>query len=219
MDTYASAGHLSAALDAENTRLLLGDVPAAFHAGVQDILLIAYALACTEFLDDGDRRSASTSKATAATKTWRPDIDLSRTVGWFTAKYPVSLAVGGLRWAQVIAGDAALGPVVKNAKEQLRALPDGLTYGLLRYLNADVDLSGADPSIGFNYLGRLGAGAADGRHVRRTVAGQRGRLVGRRRGHHRANAVGPHRGTQRRHRRLRDRTQLHATWTWAPVGS
>ena len=63
-----------------------------------------------------------------------PHIDLSRTVGWFTAKYPVSLTVGGLRWAQVVAGDAALGPVVKNAKEQLRALPDGLTYGLLRYL-------------------------------------------------------------------------------------
>ena len=72
-----------------------------------------------------------------------PDIDLSRTVGWFTAKYPVSLTVGGLRWAQVITGDAALGPVIKNAKEQLRALPDGLTYGLLRYLNTDVDLSEA----------------------------------------------------------------------------
>ena len=90
-----------------------------------------------------------------------PDIDLSRTVGWFTTKYPVSLTVGGLRWAQVVAGDAALGPVIKNAKEQLRALPDGLTYGLLRYLNTDVDLSGSDPSIGFNYLGRLGAAAAE----------------------------------------------------------
>ena len=47
--------------------------------------------------------------------------------------------------------------MIKNAKEQLRALPDGLTYGLLRYLNTDVDLAGPDPSIGFNYLGRLGA--------------------------------------------------------------
>ncbi|MGO4447255.1 condensation domain-containing protein, partial [Mycobacterium sp. 2YAF39] len=61
----------------------------------------------------------------------------------------------------VTSGDSALGPVIKDAKEQLRALPDGLTYGVLRYLNPDVDLGGADPSIGFNYLGRLGAGAAD----------------------------------------------------------
>ena len=88
-----------------------------------------------------------------------PDVDLSRTVGWFTTKYPVSLAVGGLGWAQVTAGDAGLGAVVKDAKEQLRALPDGLTYGVLRYLNSDVDLAGSDPVIGFNYLGRLGAAA------------------------------------------------------------
>ena len=39
-----------------------------------------------------------------------PDVDLSRTVGWFTTKYPVSRwAVGGLSWAQVVAGEAALG--------------------------------------------------------------------------------------------------------------
>ena len=81
-------------------------------------------------------------------------------MGWFTTKYPVALTVGGLCWAQVIAGDAALGAVIKDAKEQLRALPDALTYGLLRYLNPDVDLTGSDPSIGFNYLGRLGGPGA-----------------------------------------------------------
>ena len=86
-------------------------------------------------------------------------VDLSRTVGWFTTKYPVALDVDGLRWTQVVAGDAELGAVIKGAKEQLRALPDGLTYGLLRFLNTDVGLSGSDPTIGFNYLGRLGAGA------------------------------------------------------------
>ena len=67
----------------------------------------------------------------------------------------------GCRWAQVVAGEAALGAVIKDAKEQLRALPDGLTYGLLRYLNPEVDLAGSDPPIGFNYLGRLGAAAAE----------------------------------------------------------
>ena len=33
---------------------------------------------------------------------------------------------------------------------------------MLRYLNTDVDLARCNPSIGFNYLGRLGAGAGDG---------------------------------------------------------
>ena len=52
-DTYASAGHLSVSLDTETTRMLLGEVPAAFHAGIQDILLIAFGLAWAEFLGTG----------------------------------------------------------------------------------------------------------------------------------------------------------------------
>src|SRR5581483_3173871 len=52
MDTYASAGHLSVELDVEITRMLLGEVPAAFHSGVHDILLIAFGLACAEFLEN-----------------------------------------------------------------------------------------------------------------------------------------------------------------------
>ena len=55
VDTFATAGHLSVGLDAETTGLLLGAVPAAFHAGVQDILLIGFALAVR-----GVRRAATT---------------------------------------------------------------------------------------------------------------------------------------------------------------
>ncbi len=160
VDTYASAGHLSVSLDAETTRLLLGEVPAAFHAGIHDILLIAFGLAWTEFLGTGGAPIGIDVEGHGRHEDLAPDVDLSRTVGWFTTKYPVALTVGGLRWAQVVAGDAALGAVIKDAKEQLRALPDGLTYGLLRYLNPDVDLPGSDPTIGFNYLGRLGASTA-----------------------------------------------------------
>ena len=165
-DTYATAGHLTAALDVETTRLLLGEVPAAFHAGIQDILVIAYGLALAQFLNTTGTNAAPVGidvEGHGRDEDLAPDVDLSRTVGWFTTKYPVALNVGvpgGLRWSQVVAGEPALGPVIKDVKEQLRALPDGLTYGLLRYLNPDVDLSGPDPTIGFNYLGRLGATAA-----------------------------------------------------------
>ena len=160
-DTYANAGRRSVSLDVESTRLLLGEVPAAFHAGVQDILLMAFGLAWAEFFGTGEKPIGFDVEGHGRHEELSPDVDLSRTVGWFTTKYPVALAVAGLSWEQVIAGDAALGPVLKDAKEQLRALPDALTYGLLRYLNPDVNLQGADPTIGFNYLGRLGAGAGD----------------------------------------------------------
>ena len=53
VDTYATAGQVSVSLDVETTRQLLGEVPAAFHAGVQDILLIAFGLAFAEFLGTG----------------------------------------------------------------------------------------------------------------------------------------------------------------------
>ena len=124
-------------------------------------------------------------------------------MGWFTTKYPVSLTVGGLPWAQVVAGDAALGAVIKDAKEQLRALPDGLTYGLLRYLNTDVDLAGSDPPIGFNYLGRLGGAAAELSDDLWRIS-QDGLSVDRR-GRGDAHAADAHRGTQRRHRGHRHR--------------
>ncbi|MGH3960826.1 amino acid adenylation domain-containing protein, partial [Mycobacterium sp.] len=142
VDTYASAGLLSVELDAETTRTLLGEVPAAFHAGVQDILLIAFALAWAEFLGNPGAPIGIDVEGHGRHEELGTDVDLSRTVGWFTTKYPVSLAVGGLSWTQVVAGEAALGAVIKEAKEQLRALPDGLTYGLLRYLNLEVDLAG-----------------------------------------------------------------------------
>ncbi|BCO84662.1 putative non-ribosomal peptide synthetase [Mycobacterium paraintracellulare] len=159
-DTYESAGQLSASLDVETTRLLLGEVPAAFHAGVGDILLIAFGLAFAEFLGAGAAVPIGIDvEGHGRHEELAPCVDLSRTVGWFTTKYPVAVTVGGLSWAQVVTGGAALGALIKDAKEQLRALPDPLTYGLLRYLNPEVDLGGSDPTIGFNYLGRLGAGA------------------------------------------------------------
>jgi glycopeptidolipid biosynthesis protein len=161
VDTYANAGQLSVSLDSETTRKLLSEVPAAFHAGVQDILLIAFGLAWAEFLGTGASPIGIDVEGHGRHEELASDIDLSRTVGWFTTKYPVALTVGDLSWAQVAAGESALGPVVKAAKEQLRALPDSLTYGLLRYLNPDVDIAGSDPTIGFNYLGRLAAGAGD----------------------------------------------------------
>ncbi len=165
LDTYATAGHLSMVLDAETTGMLLGEVPAAFHAGIQDILLIAFGLAMAEFLDPSGTGGAPIGidvEGHGRHEELAPHIDLTRTVGWFTTKYPAAITletVGGLSWAQVRAGGAELGAAVKAAKEQLRALPHPLTFGLLQYLNPDVELGGSDPAIGFNYLGRLGGTA------------------------------------------------------------
>ncbi|BBZ13666.1 amino acid adenylation domain-containing protein [Mycobacterium branderi] len=155
-DTYETAAHFAVALDADTTGMLLGEVCAALHAGIHEILLIALGLAMAEFT--GAAPVGIDVEGHGRHEELAPGLELSHTVGWFTTKYPVALAVAGPSWSQVANGEPGLGALVKNAKEQLRALPDGLTYGLLRYLNPDVDLAGSDPVIGFNYLGRVSAG-------------------------------------------------------------
>jgi non-ribosomal peptide synthase protein (TIGR01720 family) len=219
VDTYATAGQLSVSLDAETTRVLLGEVPTAFHAGIQDILLIAFAIAVAEFLGTGAAPIGIDVEGHGRIEDLggAAHVDLSRTVGWFTTKYPVSLnlggPVGGLRWAQVTAGEAALDTLIKRAKEQLRALPDPLTYGLLRYVNPDVDLAGSDPVIGFNYLGRLGGAgelSADLWRISQnhtSVAGATAAVPMPLAHTVELNAVTVDTDTG---------PQLHANWTWAP---
>src|SRR6185312_112607 len=80
------------------------------------------------------------------------EIDLSRTVGWFTSLFPVHL--------QLESRDQP-GEALKRIKEQLRRVPNrGLGYGVLRYLSATLeegrtwDIS-CQPQIIFNYLGQL----------------------------------------------------------------
>ena len=155
-DTYENAQNVSVSLDVSTTRLLLGEVPAAFHAGVNDILLIAFGLACAKLLDAKDAPIGIDVEGHGRHEELDAGLDLSRTVGWFTTKYPVALSVGGLDWDQIASGAPALGALVKDVKEQLRALPDPLTYGLLRYLNSEAVVGDWDPAIGFNYLGRIG---------------------------------------------------------------
>ena len=219
VDTYVSAENLSVSLDVETTRLLLGEVPAAFHAGVNDILLIGFALAWAQFLGSGGAPVGIDVEGHGRQEDLGADVDLSRTVGWFTTKYPVALAVGGLSWAQVVAGEAGLGALIKDAKEQLRALPDALTYGVLRYLNPEVDLAGSDPVIGFNYLGRLGGPAAELSDELWRICPEDLSVTGA------ATAVPlPLAHTVELNAGTMDTDagpQLHATWTWAPsaVGS
>jgi non-ribosomal peptide synthase protein (TIGR01720 family) len=160
-------GQASVTLPAEVTTALLTTVPAAFHAGVEDILLTGFAAAIAAWR----RRRGQDAAGVLVDLEGHGRVplgegtELSRTVGWFTNAYPVRLDVGAADLADVRAGGEAADRAVKRIKEQLRAVPgDGLGYGLLRYLNPETapQLAGLSRAqIGFNYLGRFGA-QADG---------------------------------------------------------
>jgi non-ribosomal peptide synthase protein (TIGR01720 family) len=162
-DTFGTEGLLTLTLPPDVTEPLLTTVPAAFHGRVNDVLLTGLALAVAEWRR---RRGKGGSSAVLlhleghGREEIVSGVDLSRTVGWFTGIFPVRLDPGEVEWADVRAGEQAVGTALKRVKEQLRELPDnGIGYGLLRYLNpaTAARLGGLPtPQLAFNYLGRVG---------------------------------------------------------------
>ncbi|WP_176735225.1 non-ribosomal peptide synthetase [Streptomyces sp. EN27] len=168
-DTFATADRLSLTLATEVTEAVLTSVPTAFHAGVNDVLLTAFALAADGWRGTGDGAGNGVLidlEGHGREEALLPGAELSRTVGWFTHLYPVRLNLGSISRAEAMAGGSAAGEALKRIKEHLRAVPDnGMGYGLLRHLNpATRDrLAGyPKPQIGFNYLGRFGGGGGSG---------------------------------------------------------
>ncbi len=164
-DTAGTARRLSRTLDADVTARLLTEVPSAYGAEVNDVLLAALALAVTEWRRADDGAVLVMLEGHGREEHVVDRADLSRTVGWFTSVHPVRVSPGPLDRADAWAGGPAAGVLLKRVKEQLRAAPDkGMGYGLLRHLDettAAVLAGLPTPEIGFNYLGRFTTGDTD----------------------------------------------------------
>ncbi|WP_239101876.1 condensation domain-containing protein, partial [Microbispora amethystogenes] len=165
-DVGAAVRELAVKVPVDVTSALLTTVPAAFHAGVEDVLLTGLAAAVAEWRRErGETTTGVLLDLEGHGRVPLADgLELSRTVGWFTDSHPVRLDVGAADHTDLRAGGPAADRAVKRVKEQLRAVPgDGLGFGLLRYLNDETtaELAGLPrPQIGFNYLGRSAAGSA-----------------------------------------------------------
>jgi amino acid adenylation domain-containing protein/non-ribosomal peptide synthase protein (TIGR01720 family) len=136
---------VSDALGTEETTALLRHVPGVYHTQINDALLAALAAARGETLVmlEGHGREPV------------QELDVTRTVGWFTSHYPV--------WLRP-AGDP--GSSLPAVKEQLRQVPRrGVGFGLLRYLGARqpwrerLAALADSAAVSFNYLGQLDAAA------------------------------------------------------------
>ena len=140
------ADTVSVRLDAERTRQLLQQAPSAYRTQVNDLLLTALARVLCRW---SGHASALIQLEGHGRETLFDEIDLTRSVGWFTSAYPLRLTP-----------QAGQGDSIKAIKEQLRSVPHkGLGYGVLRYLADDLckqsmaALPTAD--ITFNYLGQF----------------------------------------------------------------
>ena len=163
-DTVGAARQLTFTLPASITQSVLTRAPAAFHGGVNDVLLTALVLAIVRYRGDDAGNAVLLDLEGHGREEFFDAVDLSRTVGWLTSMFPVRLDLGELDIGDALCGGPALGRALKNIKEQLRAVPQsGLGYGLLRYVNrqtASQLARFAAPEIGFNYLGRFGTSEA-----------------------------------------------------------
>ncbi|NMY06497.1 non-ribosomal peptide synthase/polyketide synthase [Pseudomonas sp. WS 5059] len=141
--TQAVAEHIRLRLDREHTRQLLQQAPAAYRTQVNDLLLAALARTICQWTG---HPSALIQLEGHGREELFDDIDLTRTLGWFTSLYPLRLTPGN-----------EAGATLKAIKEQLRQVPrKGIGYGVLRYGAAAQELAAlAQPRITFNYLGQF----------------------------------------------------------------
>ncbi|MFD8522277.1 non-ribosomal peptide synthase/polyketide synthase [Streptomyces capillispiralis] len=160
-NTVADLRAVTVRLDRQRTEDLLRKVPGVYRTRVDDVLLTALGRVLADWT--GRRTVAVGLEGHGREDQHFDDLDLSRTVGWFTSLYPVALDLPEGDW----------GAALKAVKEQLRAVPDrGIGYGALRHLAGDERLAAAPlPGISFNYLGRFDWSAADAELVRDVPGG------------------------------------------------
>jgi non-ribosomal peptide synthase protein (TIGR01720 family) len=133
---------ISFSLDTSETKLLVGKANKAFGTRTDELLL-------TAVVDSLGRWTRSMHISVAMERhgreTHQTPMDLSRTVGWFTAFYPMKL-----KTTVSMSSDSK----IMSVKEQLRKVPNGgLGYGVLRYYSRKLGTVNY-PQIVFNYLGR-----------------------------------------------------------------
>jgi amino acid adenylation domain-containing protein/thioester reductase-like protein/non-ribosomal peptide synthase protein (TIGR01720 family) len=147
-NTVAEARTVSVTLSVEETQALLQDVPAVYQTQINDVLLSALLQTYKQWtgsncllLDlEGHGREEIFD-----------DVDLGRTVGWFTTIFPVLLH---------LEETSNLGEILKVVKKQLRTIPNrGIGYGVLRYLSNEKEITEQlqtlpQAEIRFNYLGQ-----------------------------------------------------------------
>ena len=150
-NTVKSISTVSVSLNETQTQLLLQDVPKAYQTQINDVLLTALVLVLSKWTNTD---SVLFNLEGHGREEIIEDVDLSRTVGWFTTMFPVILKLETI-------DQENLGNALKSVKEQLRAIPHkGIGYGLLRYLRRDQEIvtqlaALSQAEISFNYLGQF----------------------------------------------------------------
>ncbi|BAZ54103.1 amino acid adenylation domain-containing protein [Nostoc sp. NIES-4103] len=145
----ASVRRISANLSVEDTQALLQEVTNTYRTQINNILLAALGHTFQQWTG---QPSLLVDLEGHGREEIFDDVDLTRTVGWFTTIFPVLLEIENAN---------NLGETLQNVKEKMRHLPNrGFDYGILRYLSNQRDIieklqAQPQPEVIFNYLGQF----------------------------------------------------------------
>ncbi|KAJ2989102.1 hypothetical protein HDV02_005177, partial [Globomyces sp. JEL0801] len=126
--TYFLSEEASSKLDKANV---------AFKTNIQDLILSAMVYSLNSM--EGNNSSMRIFMEGHGREPWRDDIDVTRTIGWFTSMYPVVLPVCNEFESQL-----------RSVKQILRTVPDkGISY------TPDMKCISENITVSFNYLGKF----------------------------------------------------------------
>lgn len=143
-NTVDNSKTLSVKLSYAETQALLQEVPKTYHTQINDALLTALVQSFSQWTKE---KSLLIDLEGHGREEIFANIDLSRTIGWFTSQYPVLLRLD----------NEQAGAALKSIKEQLRCIPNrGIGYGILRYICDSSELKEkSQAQINFNYFGQF----------------------------------------------------------------
>ncbi|MFC0531679.1 condensation domain-containing protein, partial [Phytohabitans kaempferiae] len=147
-------------LNREDTDDLLRQVPAVYRTQINDVLISALGRVLGRW---ADRPKVLVGMEGHGREEIFDDLDVTRTVGWFTTHFPLALEIPGEALADQLGADEWRA-LIRSVRAQLRRVPGrGLGYGALRYLSTPDGPGRAlaghqQPQIIFNYLGQWDTG-------------------------------------------------------------
>ncbi|NEQ48309.1 MAG: amino acid adenylation domain-containing protein [Leptolyngbya sp. SIOISBB] len=151
-NAIASAQTVTRQLDSALTQILIQQVPRRYGCEITAVLLTAFLQAVSPWT--GSPALLINLEGHGRDPEW-DDLDLTRTVGWFTSLFPVRLELPKPAESKL----ADLQTAVTAIQQQLEQIPrNGRGYGMLRYLTDESDLAAwPQPQVSFNYLGQFDA--------------------------------------------------------------
>ena len=136
---------VSFTLDKGTTELLLSKANRVYNTEINDLLLAGLGLAIKDIFEVDE---VLLKMEGHGREDIFEEVDVSRTVGWFTTIFPFLLDLTDTENPE---------RYLVKVKEALRQIPDkGIAYGILKELSSDGLPERTRPSIMFNYLGDFG---------------------------------------------------------------